>query len=494
MSQTSWKVGDTIYLRNTGSVRILNIKEGGWGIVYIAINPTTNETRAIKMIQERFLKNELVVRRFIQEAHLWINLDAHDNIVTADFIDTLHGRPCLLMEYIEGGSLRYQLKPIEPLPLEKAIKFAFQLANGMSFVWKTNKIVHRDLKPDNIMITPDKTVKITDFGLAKAFSEIDFKKDTIPGDVRTSLSIFRSKGKRLCGTLPWMAPEQFNGFADQRSDIYSFGVVMHQMVAKGKHLFKGTNIQEYENFHRYEVVPPLSHPLFPLIQKCLEKDPNKRFQNYASLREKLQDLLITETGKIIEPPDVEKLNEPELYNKALALANLDRYDEAISCYDKVLEIDPKDVEVLSNKGRAFFKLSRDDAAISCYDKALNKNLRLAIAWYNKGSILGKFGKYEEAILCFDKALEINSNFGFALRNKGIALFRPGRNEEAISFFDKSLVINPNNVLILFGKASILTHLGRYSEALKYAEKVIEINPNFPQAHQLKNFILQNLER
>jgi serine/threonine protein kinase len=148
------------------------------------------------------------------------------------------------------------------------------------------------------MITADKTIKITDFGIAKAFQGLLLKEDIISAQESSGLSIFQTKqGKRVCGTLPYMAPEQFDGYADKRSDIYSFGIVLYQMVANGKLPFMAKTQQEYEELHKSVAPPQISSSLFSaIIQRCLEKQPDKRYQNFALIREKLQDFLFRETG------------------------------------------------------------------------------------------------------------------------------------------------------------------------------------------------------
>lgn len=520
------QVGDKIDNR----FQIYQILEGGMGIVYICYDYKSKMPFALKTCQERFLLSKQAQEIFKKEALLWTELERFPYIVRANWVEKLEGRLFIVLEYIvpDGEGRNTLTHYLKNLTYSDILKFSIQFCYGMEHAYSRGIDSHRDIKPDNIMITSDKTAKITDFGLAKVFSEIEFKKDNGPGDGRTGLSIFINKGKRVCGTLPWMSPEQFDGFADQRSDIYSFGIVMYQMAARGMLPFKGNNLHEYENLHKYGEITFFSHPLFAIIKKCLEKEPDKRFQNFAYIRENLQDFLIKETGEKIKPLLNVELDAWELSNKGIALSNLGKYDEAISCIDRALEINPNLAETWMNKGITLGTIGKYDNAISCIDKALKINVKLPSAWHNKGLVLYDLKRYEEAISCYDNALEINPTDALAWNNKGLALVALGRYDEAISCYDKALEISPNlfeawtNVgltLVDFGrydeailcfdkalevnpgeakawsnKGAALIILNRYNEAISCIDKALEINPAFPQAHQLKQLILQSTGR
>ncbi|MEW6619491.1 MAG: serine/threonine-protein kinase, partial [bacterium] len=501
-----WQVGDRIGNR----YEIYQVLGGGMGMVYVCYDHEHKIPYALKTFQEQYLFSEDSQRLFEREARVWTELERHPYIVRAFWVERLEGRLFIVLEYIapdrQGrNTLSHYLGD---LTLSEVLRFSIQFCYGMEYAYSKGIDSHRDIKPDNIMITFDKTVKITDFGLAKAFQEIELKGDVI-AEKASSLSIFRSKGKRVCGTLPYMAPEQFEGLADKRSDVYSFGLVLYQMAGNGRLPFVGRNGEEYERLHRYGKIPPLPSPpgichadpelvsgvsasLFPIIKKCLEKEPDKRYQNFTLIREELQNLLLKETGEKITPPEREKLEAWELSNKGTALLNLGRSQEAISCYDEALEINPKDAEVWNNKGVTLKNLGRYQEAISCYDEALEIDPRDAETWNNKGTALDNLGRPQEAISCCDKALEINPRYAVAWYNKGNVLGRLGRYNEAISCYDKALEINPRLAVAWYNKGVALGNLGRYQEAISCYDEALEVNPRLAEAWYNKGLTLVNL--
>ena len=146
-----------------------------------------------------------------------------------------------------------------------------------------------------------------------------------------------------------------------------------------------------------------------------------------------------------------------------------KYEKAIECYSRALEINPNYAKVWYNKGNALSKLGRHEEAIECYDRVLEINQNFA-AWYNKGVVLGELGRYEEEIECYDKALEINPNFAGALNNKGVALSKLRRYEEAIEYYNKALEINPNYAEAWYNKGNVLDELRKYEEAVELKGK------------------------
>ena len=221
----------------------------------------------------------------------------------------------------------------------------------------------------------------------------------------------------ICGTLPYMSPEQFEGYADRRSDVYAFGIVLFQMATKGKLPFIGKTSEEFARLHSSKGIPFLFSPLKYIIKKCLEKNPDMRYQSFDSIREDLERLYTRKTGKAFPmitdgTENIETMSVGELSNKGCSLMKLDKYEEAIVCFDKIIELDHKNIS----------------------------------AWNNKGFSLNRLGKSEEAIIYYDKILAINPLDEKALLNKSDALGKLRRFDEAISYCDKLLEINPNNVL------------------------------------------------
>ena len=250
---------------------------GGMGVVYKALDTKLERTVALKFLSPRILGDEEDRARFVHEAQAAAALN-HPNICTIYEIDEAEGQDFIAMELVEGESLKGQIAG-GPLPLGEAIDFARQIAAGLEKAHEQG-IVHRDIKPANIIITPKGGVKIMDFGLAKLHGH----------------TMLTKEGTTL-GTISYMSPEQARGEqADQRSDIWSLGVVLFEMLA-GQLPFKG----DYEQAVVYLILNEEPEPLSKLrsdlpskleriVKKTLTKSENERYDNVGVLIKDLKAL------------------------------------------------------------------------------------------------------------------------------------------------------------------------------------------------------------
>jgi serine/threonine protein kinase len=255
---------------------------GGMGEVWRAKDTRLNREVAVKLLPASFAQDADRLRRFEQEARATSALN-HPNILTVHDIGDHEGAPFIVTELLEGDVLRAQFDD-GALPVRKAIDYAQQIASGLAAAHEKG-IVHRDLKPENLFVTRDGRVKILDFGLAKLKPpQVDAadsqaptqKKITDPGTV--------------LGTVGYMAPEQVRGQeADHRADIFSFGVILYEMLS-GKRAFSGESAIEVMNAILKEDPPELEamnhrvpQGLERLIRRCLEKQPELRFHSAHDL-------------------------------------------------------------------------------------------------------------------------------------------------------------------------------------------------------------------
>ena len=251
---------------------------GGMGVVYKAEDTKLKRTVAIKFLPPDLIRDDEAKVRFIQEAQAASALE-HNNICTIHEVDeTEDGQLFIVMTCYEGDTLK---KTIEkgPLAIEDAIRIALQIAKGLSKAHEKG-IVHRDVKPANIMITDDGVAKILDFGLAK-----------LTGQTRIT------KTATTMGTVAYMSPEQSRGeTVDQRTDIWSLGVVSYQMLT-GQLPFRG----EYEQAVIYSILnddpesinnlrTDIPEELQKVVQKSLQKDPEKRYQKVGEIVGVLEEL------------------------------------------------------------------------------------------------------------------------------------------------------------------------------------------------------------
>jgi tetratricopeptide (TPR) repeat protein len=463
--------------------------KGGFGVVYLVYSHELREILALKTFQDEFLANPEVRIRFQREASLWVELGRHPYLVRAYVVENVAGRLYLVMEYIapneEGlNSLEGYLQR-RPPDLAQSLRWAIQVCHGMEYAYSKGVRAHRDLKPANIMIGQDQAARITDFGLAGVISESPAAHaaglGVRPGEPALAGQTMRGEG---FGTPTHMAPEQFDNAAgcDERSDIYSFGIVLYQMAAGGRVPFfapLGSNFwQVMWRLHRETPVPRLDSPLFPIIQRCLEKAPEKRYQTFKELRDEVEPLLQHQTGEVIIPPQLNELEAWEWSNKGISLRNLGQHEEAIRCYDQSLKLFPRNATVWSNKGADLTSLGRHQEAFFCLDKALEIDPRNIYAWNNIGNTLTSLGQYEKAFHYYNQAHQLDPRNPTVLNNKGNSLNYLGRYEEAVHCLDQALELDPRDVDAWNNKGNSLTNLGRHEEAIRCYDQALEIDPYF----------------
>ncbi|MFC1502309.1 protein kinase [bacterium] len=271
--------------------------EGGMGVVYKARDTKLDRTVALKFLPPHLTKKETDLARFIQEAKAAAALN-HPNVCTIHEIHDEGENPFIVMEYVEGLSLRERIKD-EGLRIKEVIEYAIQIGEALKAAHKKG-VVHRDVKSENIMVTETGQVKVMDFGLAK-----------LRGSVKLT------KSSSTVGTMAYMSPEHLQGKdVDRRTDIFSFGVVLYEMLA-GRLPFKG----EYDSAMMYSIIneepepiqkyrSDLSSELLHVLNRAMEKDPEERYQ---SVNEMLIDLkrIQKHTDRVSqkslnEMPDVEK--------------------------------------------------------------------------------------------------------------------------------------------------------------------------------------------
>jgi len=279
---------------------IEKLGEGGMGVVYKAHDNKLDRTVALKFLPSHLTATDKDKQRFIREAKAAAALN-HPNICTIHHIDEYDGKQFIVMEYINGVTLRDTVGAFHetPLRVNQAITFALQIAEALAEAHEKS-IVHRDIKPENIMVDSKNRVKVMDFGLAKV-------KD----------SVRLTKTATTVGTIAYMSPEQIQGAEiDHRSDIFSFGVLVYEMIV-GRMPFRG----EHEAAMMYSIVheepqplsnfiPNISPDLIHIIERMLEKDKNERYQSINDVVTELQRLKKkTSTQISTHPPSDSSANK-----------------------------------------------------------------------------------------------------------------------------------------------------------------------------------------
>ena len=274
---------------------------GGMGEVYRALDTRLDRTVAVKILPESFASDVDRLQRFEHEARVLSALN-HPNLLSIFDVGTQGGIHYLVSEFLEGQTLRERLSS-GPLPQRRSTDCAMQIASGLSAAHDKG-IVHRDLKPENVFVTRDERVKILDFGLAKQTRAIDVTAEgaTLTGPTPTAAGM-------VLGTVGYMSPEQVRAQAtDHRSDIFSFGAILYEMVS-GKRAFKGDSSIETMNAILKGEPPELaesgllvSPELERIVRRCLEKAPERRFQSASDLAFAIEALSGTSSGIGVQAP------------------------------------------------------------------------------------------------------------------------------------------------------------------------------------------------
>jgi hypothetical protein len=269
--------------------------EGGMGEVWRARDTKLGREAAIKVLPPGFAADADRLARFRREAQILASL-GHSGIAAIYGLEESEGTLALAMELVAGEDLSERLAR-GPLPLEDALAVARQIAEALEEAHGKG-IVHRDLKPANIKLTPDGKVKVLDFGLAKAFETEPGKSGLSSDSSRSPTMTGRAtQAGMILGTGAYMSPEQARGKpVDKRADVWSFGVVLWEMVT-GRRLFAGETVSDtlaavLRADPAWTLLPPETPaPLSDLLRRCLERDPHRRLHDVADARIVLEDLL-----------------------------------------------------------------------------------------------------------------------------------------------------------------------------------------------------------
>jgi serine/threonine protein kinase/tetratricopeptide (TPR) repeat protein len=270
---------------------------GGMGEVYLAIDTRLDRRVALKILPDKLADNDDRMRRFVQEAKATAALN-HPNIAQIYEIGKHRGLNFIALEFIDGKTLRHCIHDA-PTELRTTLRWFQHVAEGLAKAHAAG-IVHRDLKPENIMITRDGQAKILDFGLAKLVETRSSLMSSAEREYDTAdLADMHSTVGMVLGTAGYMSPEQAQGRSseiDQRSDIFTFGCILFEAVT-GRKAFEGKDRIERLNRIIREQVPPVTdfNPKAPIelqkiVRRCLEKDPEDRYQSIKDVALELKEL------------------------------------------------------------------------------------------------------------------------------------------------------------------------------------------------------------
>lgn len=268
------------------------IGSGGMAQVYKAINMTNRRTVAVKMLKDEYKDDAEFLRRFSREANAILTL-SHENIVRAYDAGTHNGLPYLVMEYVEGRTLKDLIAKHGALPVRTAIGITCQILDALSAA-HSHGIIHRDVKPQNVIVTDKGRVKLADFGIAR--------------EAKATTVTF--SGGKVLGSVHYISPEQAKGsIATEQSDLYSVGVCLYEMLT-GTVPFEADSTVTVALMHLQEkpvppidLVPDLPRSLNDIVLKALEKDADSRYHTARAMRSDLVRSLSDPNGTFVNDPN-----------------------------------------------------------------------------------------------------------------------------------------------------------------------------------------------
>ncbi len=471
---------------------------GGFGVVYLVRSIDDGEIYALKTYLDELIFEEIVKQQFHKEALIWVNLVSHPFIVKAHHVQQFDGRMFVAMDYIpadENGlvSVHDYIEHHGANIGDQMIgTWTIHFCHGMEHAQSRGIVAHRDIKPMNLLVGPGAFLKISDFGLVASLA--NSSKLSMP-EMRDAagLTLFRTDGKQTCGTLGYMAPEILRGEgACLRSDIYSYGLTLWQLASGTTGLpyharYRGDPErfarELYEQQIRGKVIPVRSS-FWPIIRRCLEPDPSRRFASYDELRIATKDVMkAAGTGVLLDfiINKDRKSSFADLVNRGASLKTLGLLDEAIRCYDQALSLDLTNPIVFVNKGNALSKLNRPVDAMAAYDAALKIDPKCEPAWLNRAIFLQGEKQHERAIRSLDVLLKLNPRHALALSKKGKSCLACGRVEDALACYKAAVEINPRNPQIWTDRGEAYSECESVSNALACYDRAIELKPDYQRA-------------
>ena len=452
-----FKVGERI----GGEYTVLRVfggeNESGMGVVYLVRNRELPTPIVLKTFQHQ--DSEQAKRQFISEAHAWIKAGAHTNIVQAHWVTEIAGQLFVAAEYVEpdeqGRNNLTHFLNFDPIRLEIILLWADQFCRGMDYARSKGVLAHRDIKPDNLMIDGTATLKITDFGLAKS-THLDITPVRRGwwgfGKRQPAETVGRTKTGLAVGTLPYMAPEQFLDAksADHRTDIYSFGIILYQMATGNEYPYPIKRdspdiAAEFFNAHFARTPVPVESPLMPIINRCLEKKPERRYATYDAF---LADLHALAKKRHIKLPQAIHFSQED--------------------------------EELYAQARSYVVLGDKDRALRTINEYVSKYAGNSCGWTEKGRIHFQRGEYTDSFLATKRSLELNPYNTHAWNNLGLALNRTEASfAEVKKAFATALCFDPQNTAAMMNLIGPLILQKNFAEAATLTAMALKLLPDKP---------------
>lgn len=494
------KKGETI----VGEFLIQDIFGGegksGMGVVYLVTSRKFDRPFVLKTFQK---DNSYSIERFRSEAEVWVATGIHPNIVQALFVDEINEKLFIGAEYIapdEYGrnTITHYLEQ-GGTSNQNIIKWTAQFCYGMNQAISKGMKVHRDIKPDNLMVDQNGNLKITDFGLSKFTNEYKSLNASLSqknkDDFLNKLKGLFEKPKiefenigltnegSFLGTILYASPEQIlnSSNVDFRSDIYSFGIVLYQLISLGSFpysLVGKTTIETLALMHLQEPVVEINHPLAPIAYKCLSRNINLRYQDFNEL---LKDLkIIAYKLKIKLPVNKTEVDASlrELFIQSFTYRSLGNLDKAKELITKYISHDKNDSSSWTLKGRIEIEQGDIDEAIKSTLISYNLDPINSHTCNNLGIFYKRKNDLPNAERYLYEAIEIDPFNTGAITNSAILYEEKGNFLLAADLIIRALKLAPDKKTLHFNAGNIAANVSKqrhFDKAINILELLIKVD-------------------
>lgn len=409
----TWQKGDVIL----GTYLVEDVKAGGMGYVYIARHKDWNIKMAIKSPNELMLSSKSLFSRVLREANSWIELGLHPHIAYCYYVRQIDGIPHIFIEYVDGGNLKDWIRDKRCYDLKIGLDLAIQFCHGIKYAHE-HGMIHRDIKPQNILMTSDGILKITDFGIART-GEAEAIQQTADASAQGELiddGQITSVGM-IMGSADYMAPEQWADphNVDVRADIYSFGVCLYEMLCGGvpyKTSVKNRNPDE-EPCNPRKLRRSIPNQLADLLMRSVAWKKEDRYSSFGELQEELLSIYRSYFNEEAPHAKVRDLGlrAQGLNNRAVSYMELNRKSEAIEFWDEALREDPQHLEATYNRGVVFWRSGRltDDELVKQIEAIRSSNSDGWMPHYLLALVHLERGDKDSALSLLEKILQRDKN-------------------------------------------------------------------------------------
>lgn len=454
-------------------------------------------------------------RLFATEAQVLYELGTHDRIPQLLAYFEENEEFYLVQEFIEGHDLSQEFTPQKPWDQDRVISLLQEILEILQFVHQ-RKVIHRDVNPQNLLRRkPDGLLVLIDFGAVKQITT----QVITPGS--------QSKFTVAIGTPGYIPCEQAQGDPKFSSDIYAVGIIgilaltglspsqLEKDADTNEILWqKDATVSEefakildlmvrYDFRQRYpsatvalQALKDLNKPTFlttPLNIPILTKNNKKIAISKNILIPSIVLSLVLGIGGVVSLHIFNSANAKEMYKQANTLYELQRYKDAISIYEKAVEIRPDYAQAWNGQAKTLSELKQYKKALLAYDKAIQIQPDYLEAWGGRGFTLNKLQRYTEAVASFDKVLQVENNY--TLWNaKGEAFSNLNQFDAAIKSYEKAIELKPDYSDAWYNKARVLHNLKRYEEAISAYNKTVELKPDYSLAWYNQGNVQVNLNR